>query len=260
MQAPISPSHGATPLPGWRRRLHRAGGGLGNLALTVGGFAVVVGLWALVASASSAAKVAGPAEVFDAVQASWSNIPALTYVAFQTGGIGSALVYTTVGVVLAVLVGALVGLPLGIALSQLRLARLTVEPVLIVVGTVPLLVLLPFLTLWFGTSRIAQSALVAVFALLTVAFATRAAADAVPPHYLESATTQGASARTRLFAVTLPAAMPDAIGAVRLALAAGWGWQCVAELLGTGEGVGRVIQVTSRLQATADLFATLLCL
>jgi ABC-type nitrate/sulfonate/bicarbonate transport system permease component len=47
---------------------------------------------------------------------------------------------------------------------------------------------------------------------------------------------------------------------VRVALAAGWGWECVAELLGAQHGIGRVIQVTAQTDSTPDLFATLLCL
>jgi ABC-type nitrate/sulfonate/bicarbonate transport system permease component len=47
---------------------------------------------------------------------------------------------------------------------------------------------------------------------------------------------------------------------VRVALAAGWSWQAVAELLGAHHGVGRVIDVSTRLGAVSDVAATVLCL
>jgi ABC-type nitrate/sulfonate/bicarbonate transport system permease component len=50
------------------------------------------------------------------------------------------------------------------------------------------------------------------------------------------------------------------LGAIRVALAAAWGWQCIAELLGAQTGVGRVIGVTGDILATTDLFAALVCL
>jgi ABC-type nitrate/sulfonate/bicarbonate transport system permease component len=239
----------------------RAGArGLQSVGLGVAGLGLVLGLWALVASVANPLKVPSPSQVFTAIGNDWSNIPALAYITFTKGGISDALKYTTLNVITAVGIGTLLGVPLGIFLGRVRTANLVLEPLLIALGTLPLLVLLPFITLWFGTARFAQSGLVIVFTLLTVTFATQSAAQTVSGHYANFAACLGASRARTLWTVVLPAAMPGVLAAVRVALAAGWGWECVAELLGAQHGIGRVIQVTAQTDATPDLFATLLCL
>jgi ABC-type nitrate/sulfonate/bicarbonate transport system permease component len=114
--------------------------------------------------------------------------------------------------------------------------------------------------LWFGTAGFAQSGLVMLFAFLTVTVAAESAAVTVSDQYSDYASTLGASRQRILWTVVLPASGPTVIGAIRVALAAGWGWQAVAELLGAHAGVGRVIDVTARLGAVSDLAATVLCL
>jgi ABC-type nitrate/sulfonate/bicarbonate transport system permease component len=243
-----------------RGSIRAAARGLQSAGLGVAGLLLMLGVWALVASVTSPLRVPPPSQVFDAIGNDWSNIPALTYITFTKGGIGQALIYTTLNVVVAVGIGTLLGVPLGIFLGRVRTASLVLEPLLLALGTLPLLVLLPFITLWFGTARFAQSGLVLVFTLLTVTFASQAAAQTVSGHYSNFASCLGASRARTLWTVVLPAAMPGVLAALRVALAAGWGWECVAELLGAQHGIGRVIQVTAQTDATPDLFATLLCL
>jgi ABC-type nitrate/sulfonate/bicarbonate transport system permease component len=252
-----STTAGAGPFA-FRAQANTAGRLLGRAALAAAGLGLVIGVWALLAAASSDLKVPTPGEVFSAVGNDWNNIPAVVYIAFQTGGISQALRYTTISVLVAVGVGTAIGVPLGIALARFRRFEKVMEPPLMVLGTMPLLIMLPFITLWFGTARFAQSGLVLIFTVLTVTFAAQAAAQTVSGHYANFAACLGASPARTLWTVVLPAALPDIVGAVRVALAAGWGWQCVAELLGAQDGVGRIIQVTAQIQATTDLFATLL--
>jgi len=121
-------------------------------------------------------------------------------------------------------------------------------------------VLLPFITFWFGTARLAQSGLVVLFALLTVTIATQSAAMVVSDRYAHFAACLGASPARVLRTIVLPAAMPDAVGAIRVALAAGWGWEVVVENLGAHQGLGLVISVTSQLDDTPSLLAGVLAL
>lgn len=230
-------------------------GGLGVL-----GIAMVFGFWALVAAVTGSGKFPAPLEVIRAIPDDLENIPAVTYVMFEQVGVAEALQYTTVNVLVTVAIGTLIGLPLGIFMARIRTGRLLLEPPLLVLGTVPLLIILPFITLWFGTARFAQSGLVLIFTILTVTMAAQSAAETVSGHYANFAACLGASTSRELRTVVLPASIPNVLGAIRVALAAAWGWQCIAELLGAKTGVGRILGVTAQILATTDLFATLLCL
>lgn len=245
-------------IPRHRLHLFRRYAPTGLLALT--GLTVVGAIWQLTALASNPSQVPAPGDVWRSLIADWHQIPALSYLEFQPGGIGGAVAFSTAHVVTAVAVGTALGVPVGITIARVRLARQLLVPALSLLGTSPLLVLLPFITLWFGTAAVAQSGLVMLFAFLTVTFAAESAALTVSDAYTNYASSLGASHRRILWTVVLPAAAPTITGAVRVALAAGWGWEAIAELLGGHAGVGRVIDVTARLGAVSDLTATVLCL
>ncbi|MEZ5122133.1 MAG: hypothetical protein R2736_11240 [Solirubrobacterales bacterium] len=123
----------------------------------------------------------------------WDNIPSLQFVAFQSGGILSALAYTSVTVT-----GVAIGPPLassfGAVMGRVDAIRDLLSFPLLLLGTVPLLVLLPFMLIWFGaSSRIVQSALVIAFALVTVAAVTQQATEDIGARYVDYATCLGAS-------------------------------------------------------------------
>jgi ABC-type nitrate/sulfonate/bicarbonate transport system permease component len=244
-----------------RRHLWRwVGHAVPTAALALCGLALVGLVWQVTASASNPSQVPAPADVWQSLTQNWRQIPALSYLEFQSGGIGAAVAFSTAHVLVGVAAGTAVGLPLGIALAQVRLLRLLLAPPLSLLGTFPLLALLPFITLWFGTASFAQSGLVVLFAFLTLTFAAESAAVTVSDRYANYALSLGASRGRILWTVVLPAAGPTVIGAIRVALAAGWSWQAVAELLGAHHGVGRVIDLSSRLGAVSDIAATVLCL
>jgi ABC-type nitrate/sulfonate/bicarbonate transport system permease component len=229
-------------------------------ALAVLGIALVFAVWALIAETTSSSKLPSPSAVLNAIPDDLENIPAVSYVLFTQVGLRDALTYTTVNVLITVAIGTVIGLPLGILMARARTVRQLLEPPLLVLGTVPLLLVLPFLTLWFGTARFAQSGLVLIFTILTVSMAAQSAAQTMSSHHVNFAACLGASRSRQLWSVVLPASIPNVLGAIRVALAAAWGWQCVAELLGAKTGVGRIVGVTGDIVATTDLFAALICL
>lgn len=231
-----------------------------SIVYATAGIVAVALVWAAVALVAPTIKVPSPVDVFEAARANWAVMPALSHFTFTPGGFQDALIYTAMNVLVAVAVGGLIGTPLGILVGKVRAVELLANPLLRVMGTVPLLILLPFVTLWFGTARFAQSALVLVFTVLTVTFAVQSAAATVSDHYSNYAACLGASRARVLWTVVLPATVPDLVGALRIALAAGWGWQCVAELLGAQAGVGRVIQVSGQTYLTDVLIAIMLCI
>jgi ABC-type nitrate/sulfonate/bicarbonate transport system permease component len=223
------------------------------------GLAAVFGLWWLVSLGSQALQVPSPSAVFHAIHRDLYNIPALSYVVFQRGGLLDGLAYTLTNVLLGVALGAGVGFILGLLLARVEFVRDVLEPPLIVFGTIPILIVLPFLTLWFGTSRLAQAGLVIFYSMLSVTFVTQQAARNIAGAFEQYASSLGASRRRTFLEVILPASLPEALGGVRVALAAGWGFEAIAEVLGAQHGAGRIIQVSGTLDATADIMGVVLC-
>jgi ABC-type nitrate/sulfonate/bicarbonate transport system permease component len=228
--------------------------------LGLAGVVALVGLWWLVAAGGQSVRLPTPGAVAGAVREDFDDIPALATTTYQHSGLWQALLYTTWSVVTGVAVGVLAGVTVGVTIARSPIVRRLLDAPLLVVGTVPVLVLLPFLVLWFGTSRLAQAGLVVVATFVTVAVVTQNACAAAARRYEQYALCLGASRGRVLRHVVLPAVVPDVIGAVRVAFAAGWGLQTVGELIGGSGGVGRIIQAMANLSRTEDVIGAVLCI
>ncbi|MFD5176656.1 ABC transporter permease [Nocardia sp. NPDC058379] len=219
-----------------------------------------VTVWWLLSRQLDPVQLPAPGAVWTALRDGWSGIAALEYVGVQTGGFSAALLHTAGIVFVGAGVGSVLGVLVGAAIGASRTASAVLGPPLVVIGATPVLIVVPFVLIWFGTSGWAQPVLVVLFTFVTVAAATQLAVAGVSRHYLDFGACLGAS-RPRLFwSVSLPAAAPAVLGAVRVSFALGWSFATVSELLGSQEGTGKLLQAMSQLQRTADVVAAVLAL
>ena len=227
----------------------------------VGGIAGVVALgliWTALSATSTAARFPSIPAIFQAIVDNFDAAPILAYTTFGIGGVWSNVLWTAQNVLLGVATGLVIGFGTGLALARIewvnRLGRLPVA----ILGTVPVLAILPFLTLWFGNSALATSGLVIFFTALTVASTVQAAAAAASVRYADYAATLGVSKSRTTLSVVLPALVPSTLGVVRAATAFGWGFQCIAEVLGGSQGAGRLVRSFSDATQTAGAIGVLI--
>ena len=230
-----------------------------QLLLAALGVGIILGLWSLAAAFSEPVRIPSPVLVFEAIRDNLFEIPALEFASFGTGGIIQNLTYTAVNVLVGVGIGAVTGFVIGLLIGRVQVVQNLLEPPLLFFGTVPVLVLLPFLSLWFGTDRIATNGMVIFYTAVTVAVVTQQATANVSSYYENYAKSLGAGPGRMLVLVVRPAVIPEVLGAVRVALAFGWGFQAIAEVLGGQIGAGRVIRVYSQYAATAEMLGIVIC-
>jgi len=228
------------------------------VAGAIAGVLAVAAIWSVIASFNTAARFPVIPAIFQATLDNFDAAPILAYTTFGTGGIWSNVLWTAQNVLLGVATGLIIGFATGLALARIpwfnRLGRLPVA----ILGTVPVLAILPFLTLWFGNSALATSGLVIFFTALTVASTVQSAAAAAEVRYADYAATLGVSQTRTTMSVILPALVPSTIGVVRAATAFGWGFQCIAEVLGGSQGAGRLIRSFSDATQTAGALGVLI--
>lgn len=177
----------------------------------------------------------------------------------ETSYLGN-LGYTATIVVTAWLVGALVGVLVGVVSSRVQVLRDLVDPVLYLFGVVPVLVAAPFFLIWFGFGPAGQWALVAFFTFVVMAGAALASSMSAPVRFEEYAATLGLGTASRLRRIVFPQTTPANVAALRTSLAAAWGLQAIAELMGSQTGVGRVIAVRAGNGDVASVLALVLVL
>jgi ABC-type nitrate/sulfonate/bicarbonate transport system permease component len=231
-----------------------------QIALATAGIGLVIAVWWLASLNAEAVRIPSPLAVWDRIWANLLEMKSVAFVSFGSGGILQNLFFTTWNVLFGVLIGTVLGVSVGVLVGRYNSARITLEGPLLFLGTIPVLVLLPFLSLWFGTSPLATNGLVIFYTFGTVALGAQNATTNVSGYFEQYARTLGAGERVMLTRVVAPAIIPEVIGAVRVALAFGWGFQAIAEILGGQQGAGRILRVLSQSSSTADMLGVVLVL
>jgi ABC-type nitrate/sulfonate/bicarbonate transport system permease component len=152
-------------------------------------------------------------------------------------------------------IAALAGIALGTAMSRNALARWLFDPVISVGFPMPKIAFLPVVILWLGvydTSKIAMVVLDAIFPVVT---ATIAGIAGVDRHLLWSARNMGAGEREMLWQIVLPAALPQIMTGLQVALPIALIVAVVAEMLMGGYGLGAAMVHASRFADSRGVFA-----
>jgi sulfonate transport system permease protein len=139
--------------------------------------------------------------------------------------------------VLAVCVGTLVGLALGLS----SVARDLLDPILNALRAVPLFAWLPLALVWFGIGEGSARAIIFVGALWPVLVAVGDSTARVPRAHVETARMLGTPRRWLWRRVYLPSALPEVVTGLRLSLTLAWTCVIVGELSGTTLGVGAMM-------------------
>jgi NitT/TauT family transport system permease protein len=160
------------------------------------------------------------------------------------------------GLAIAVVVGTLLGLLIGRNDIADRALRHYVNGF----NALPMIVILPLVTLWFGYTGAARLATTVFAALFSVVVNVADGARAVPREYLEVARSFRAPRRAMLVEIVLPAATPYLLAGVRLGVGRALIGAVVAEFfIGIG-GLGYFILFTSRTFRHDEAFVGVLLL
>jgi NitT/TauT family transport system permease protein len=194
----------------------------------VGGL-VLVG-WDLAVRLSGTVVFPAPLEVLRGIGALLAQGLLLKYVV-------ASLFRVTVGFLLALLVG----IPLGLVMGWFTRAFLALNPLVQVLRPISPIAWIPVAILWFGVDDRAPIFLIFLASLFPIATATTSAVRAIPPVYLRAARNFGVTGLPLFQQVVLPAALPQVITGVRLALGVAWLVVVAAEMIAVNSGLGYLI-------------------
>jgi sulfonate transport system permease protein len=157
------------------------------------------------------------------------------------GTLINAIGASVIRVLLGFALGSLVGVLLGIIMSQSRLSNDLISPVLNMLGPIPVFAFLPIFMIWFGISELSKVMLIAYATFLPVLTYTMDGIKNVNPTWIRSAMTLGATRYQIFTRVILRATLPNVFVGMRISLALAFGALIVAEMMGSSEGLGFII-------------------
>ena len=148
----------------------------------------------------------------------------------------------------------LFGVPIGMLMGRVRLARDTLEPFIMAQYSSPIVAFLPLLIIWLGIGVASKVALVFLGGVFVVVINTEAGVSSVDRRLIETARSFTASEAQILWKIILPAALPFIIASMRLAIGRILIMVVVAELYASTAGLGYLIFQAGAAYDTAMIF------
>ncbi|MET8968373.1 ABC transporter permease [Streptomyces hydrogenans] len=243
-----------------RRRAGRAGEALRWTALRLLALAVLLAAWQAVVAAGVWPRVLvpAPAEV-------WRTLVRASTVHDGVRGVSGHLLVEHLAVSLRRIAlgtgyAALVGVPLGLLIGVVRPLAVVLEPAVTFLRTLPPLAYLSLLVIWFGIDESPKIWLLVIAALPPITAATAAAVRGVPGDLVEAARALGAGPVSVLLAVRLPAALPEILTGIRIAVGIAYTSVVAAETINGVPGIGGMIRDAQRYNQTDLVIAGLLAI
>lgn len=139
------------------------------------------------------------------------------------------------------LLALLVGVPFGLVLGWFANAYRAFNPLIQILRPISPIAWIPVAILWFGVSDLAPIFLIFLASLFPIATATMAAVQNIQLVHLRSAQNFGIRGLALFRQVIFPAALPQIITGVRLALGVAWLVVVAAEMIAVNSGLGYLI-------------------
>ncbi|HBR6964735.1 TPA: taurine ABC transporter permease TauC [Klebsiella aerogenes] len=229
----------------WRWPLSR------QLTLSVATLAVLLAIWWAVTALQLISPLFLPSP--------WQVLQKLLTVAgpqgFMDATLWQHLAASLTRIAIALVLAAIVGVPVGIAMGLSPTVRGILDPLIELYRPVPPLAWLPLVIIWFGIGETPKILLIYLAIFAPVVMSTLAGVKSAQQVRVRAAQSLGASRAQVLWLVILPGALPEILTGLRIGLGVGWSTLVAAELIAATRGLGFMVQSAGEFLATDVVLA-----
>lgn len=175
----------------------------------------------------------------------------------QDGELPADILASLQRVVVGLALGVLLGLVIGMLVGRITFFDLLVDPLLQYFRNLSPTAMIPIAIIWFGIGEGSKYFLVTWGTLFLVAINTTAGVRATPESRLRAAACMGVGKIKMFWIVVLPSAVPFIYSGVRLSVSSAFLSLIPAEMLAANKGIGYLLQESSVMGNSADIFVAL---
>lgn len=139
------------------------------------------------------------------------------------------------------LLAVLLGVPIGLLLGWFSTAFEAFNPLIQILRPISPIAWIPVAILWFGVSDLSPIFLIFLASLFPIATSTMAAVQNIQTNYLRAAKNFGLGGLMLFRKIIFPAALPQIITGIRIALGVAWLVVVAAEMIAVNSGLGYLI-------------------
>ena len=211
----------------------------------------------------SAFIVLGSWEIAGRVPVSYSfptfiETMAAFWVLLMDGTMFVAYAETLRPLVVGVLISAILGIGIGLAIGLSRKFDWFVSPIFVVMQTAPLAALIPLLVMVYGIGLTSKVFVVCIMAMPVIVLNTSGAVRNTPASIIEMGQAFLGTKRDVILKIILPAASPIIFAGLRLGVSAGFIGAILAELKITPTGVGDIITYSRSIADYPSMYAAIM--
>jgi taurine transport system permease protein len=141
----------------------------------------------------------------------------------------------------AFLLACVTAIPIGIGMGVSRIVRGIFDPPIEFYRPLPPLAYLPLIVIWFGIDELSKVLLIYLACFAPMAMSAQAGVRSVSQEQIHAAYSMGASKWQVIWHVVIPAAMPEILTSMRIAIGFGWTTLVAAEMVAATHGLGQMV-------------------
>ncbi len=170
----------------------------------------------------------------------------------------AALLVTLYEVALAMVIACGGGIIAGAVVGGVARLRDLLLPVFSSLYAVPIVILYPVFTAWFGIGSESKIAFAGIYAFFPVMLSTAAGIRTIDPQFILAARSMGATLTQQVTRVIIPASLPAVFAGLRLGGALAIIGVVVSEMLTAAAGIGYLVTLNRTILDSPRVFAALL--
>jgi NitT/TauT family transport system permease protein/taurine transport system permease protein len=172
----------------------------------------------------------------------------------------AALLVTLYEVALSMLIACGLGILAGAVVGGLAVLRNLLLPVFSSLYAVPIVILYPIFTAWFGIGSQSKIAFAGIYGFFPVMLSTAAGIRTIDPQFVLAARSMGATLPQLVTRVIIPASLPTVFAGLRLGGALTIIGVVVAEMLTASAGIGYLVTLNRTILDSPRVFAGILAI
>ena len=172
----------------------------------------------------------------------------------------AALLVTLYEVALSMLIACGLGILAGALVGGLAVLRILLLPIFSSLYAVPIVILYPIFTAWFGIGSSSKIAFAGIYGFFPVMLSTAAGIRTIDPQFLLAARSMGATLPQQITRVIIPASLPTVFAGLRLGGALAIIGVVVSEMLTASAGIGYLVTLNRTILDSPRVFAAILAI
>jgi NitT/TauT family transport system permease protein len=172
----------------------------------------------------------------------------------------AALLVTLYEVGFSMLIACGLGILLGALVGGLALLRNLLLPIFSSLYAVPIVILYPIFTAWFGIGSTSKIAFAGIYGFFPVMLSTAAGIRTIDPQFVLAARSMGATLPQLITRVVIPASVPTVFAGLRLGGALTIVGVVVSEMLTASAGIGYLVTLNRTILDSPRVFAGIIAI